>query len=405
MAVKDTDLKKLKPADKPHRVALGRGLFLEVLPSGRKVWRLRYRLKGKQEKVTLGEYPAFSLDEALLWREECKAQVAKGLSPMKLKQQAKLQETTANTVDEFAQRWLTDIVDKTNKNPRNIKRVLEKDVLPAIGRQRISDVSVSDVLQITDKIKARGSDQSALLARNVMKRMFAYAISRELTHTNPAAAIEARFIAQAKSRDVALSAKEIGRLLQGIYTSNMKRSHKLALHLLLLCMVRKSELIEATWDEFDFTKAEWCIPAERMKKAKPHIVYLSRQCVAMFEELKTLACGSSYVLPSRSSLSKPISKSTLNTAIRSLDLDIREFVLHDFRRTASTHLHEAEFNSDWIEKALAHEQNGIRGVYNRAEYAGPRRKMLQWWADFVDQQIDSGSNVIIGIFGKEYRAS
>jgi integrase len=141
-----------------------------------------------------------------------------------------------------------------------------------------------------------------------------------------------------------------------------------------------------------------------MKKDRPHLVPLSTQAVAMFEELQGLAGGAEWVLPSRSDPRKPIAKTTLNAAVRSLDLDVRDFVIHDFRRTASTHLHEAGFNSDWIEKALAHEAKGIRGVYNRAQYADQRRDMLQWWADFVDAQIEEGRKVIIGRFGKAYSA-
>ena len=186
----------------------------------------------------------------------------------------------------------------------------------------------------------------------------------------------------------------------------MKRAHKLALHLLILCMVRKSELTEAKWEEIDLDKAEWTIPGERMKKDKPHLVSLSRQAVAMLEELKGLASGSEWVFPSRGDLQSPIAKSTLNVAIRALEIDVRDFVIHDFRRTASTHLHEAGFNSDWIEKSLAHETKGIRGVYNRAQYADQRREMLQWWADFVDSQIQDGrGKVIIGPFGKAYQSA
>lgn len=404
MALSDTKLRSLKPKDKAYSVSDSGGLFIEVMPGGRRSWRMRYRLNGRQEKVTLGEYPAFSLTEARQWREECRAMAAKGESPMRARREAKIAEKEADTVEEFSKRWLTEIVEKATKTPRNVRRVLEKDVIPALGKKRLSEVAVSDVLAITDKIKARGADQSALLTRNVMKRLFAYAIAREKATFNPAAAIEARFIAQAKSRDVALTPEEVGRLLRAIYTSSMRRSHKLALHLLILCMVRKSELIEAQWDEINFDTAEWSIPGERMKKDKPHVVYLSRQALAMFEELKALSSNSSCVLPSRNTLKKPISKSTLNVAIRALDVDIRDFVIHDFRRTASTHLHEAGFNSDWIEKTLAHEQKGIRGVYNRAEYADQRREMLQWWSDFVDSQIEEGRKVIIGRFGKEYRA-
>lgn len=325
---------------------------------------------------------------------------------LKTREKAKIKEKTAreaDTVEAFARRWYAEIAEPNNSNPRNIKRVLEKDVIPAIGAKQIADVTVTDVLAITDRIKARGADQMALQTRNVLKRLFAYAIAREKATFNPAAAIEAKFIATAKSWDVALTPDEIGKLLRAIYQSSMKRAHKLALHLLILCMVRKSELIEARWEEIDFDKAEWAIPGERMKKDKPHLVPLSRQAVAMYEELKGLASDSEWVFPSRGSLKKPIAHSTLNVAVRALEFDARNFVIHDFRRTASTHLHEAGFNSDWIEKALAHEMKGIRGVYNRAQYAEQRREMLQWWADFVDSQIEEGRKVIIGRFGKAYR--
>lgn len=179
--------------------------------------------------------------------------------------------------------------------------------------------------------------------------MLAYAISVGIIFNNPAAAIEARYITQATSRDVALTAEEIGILLRGIYTSNMNRRHKLALHLLIICMVRKSELIEATWSEVNFNALEWRIPGERMKMDNPHIVPLSKQALAMFEELKFLAGDSPYVFPSRHGYRRPISKTTLNCAVRTQDLNVRDFVIHDFRRTASTLLHEQGYNSDWIE--------------------------------------------------------
>lgn len=319
---------------------------------------------------------------------------------MKAKQAAKEQAKGTDTVAVFAEKWFEDVVAKNVKDTRNLRRLLDKDVIPAIGTKRLTEVTVLDVLAITDRIKARGADHMALVTRNAVKRMYAYAISREKATTNPAGAIEARYIAQAKSRDVALTPEEIGKLLRAIYSSSMRRSNKLALHLLILCMVRKSELLNARWDEIDFEEKLWTIPPERMKQDRPHVVYLSDQALAMFEELKTLASGSEYVLPSSHNLHRPMSHSSLNVAIRTLDVDIRDFVIHDFRRTASTHLHETGFNSDWIEKALAHEQKGVRGVYNRAEYAAQRKDMLQWWADFVDSQIEEGRKVIIGRFGE-----
>lgn len=440
MALTDTKLKNLKPAEKSYQEADDGGLFIEVMPGGSKVWRLRYRVGGrgaKQEKVTLGDYPTYSLAEARTWREDCKVLAGRGLSPMALKRgdpipdgappaikemarnflrnwclkavnKAQVKEAKAqadNTIEAFAWRWYAEVAEPSNSNPRNIKRVLEKDVIPVIGKKQINHVTITDVLAITDKIKARGADQMALQTRNVLKRLFAYAIARQKITFNPAAAVEARFIATARSRDVALTPDEIGKLLRAIYQSSLKRAYKLAIHLLILCMTRKSELIKVKWEEIDLEKGEWSIPGERMKKDKPHLVFLSQQAVAMFDELKGLASGSEWVFPSRGDLRQPIAHSTLNQAVRSLDIDVRDFVIHDFRRTASTHLHEAGFNSDWIEKALAHEAKGIRGVYNRAQYAEQRREMLQWWANFVDQQIEEGRKVIIGRFGKAFLAN
>lgn len=441
MALTDTKLRNLKPRDKAYPEADGGGLFVEVMPGGGRIFRLRYRLGGRgsaQEKVTLGDYPAYSLAQAREWREACRALVGRGLSPMALKRGDAIPDETppaamelaqdfvstwcaqvvraaraseaqvkaGDTVEAFASSWFTEIAEPANKSPRNIRRILDKDVIPAIGAKQIDEVTVTDVLAITDRIKNRGADQMALQTRNVLKRLFAYAIARERIRFSPAAAIEAKFIAQAKSRDVALSPDEVGRLLRAIYQSSMKRAHKLALHLLILCMVRKSELIEARWDELDLERSEWEIPGERMKMDRPHLVQLPRQAVAMFEELRGLASGSDWVFPSRGSLQQPIAKSTLNIAVRALEVDVRDFVIHDFRRTASTSLNEAGFNPDWVEKCLAHETGGVRGVYNKAKYADQRREMLQWWADFVDSQIQDGrGKVIIGPFGKAYRAA
>jgi integrase len=410
MPLTDTKLQRLTPKDRPYQLADGGGLYVEIHPSGKKVWRMQYRLGGrgsKKEKVTLGEYPAFSLADARKWREDCRGLVVRRQSPAASKQAQKAADAAreADNVRAFADVWFAEVVEKSNSNPRNVRRALDKDVIPAIGDKHVADVTVEDVLAITDAIKARGADQMALQTRNILKRLFAYAIARGKTKFNPAAAVEARFIATARSRDVALTADEIGKLLRGIYQSSLKRQHKLALHLLILCMVRKSELLEARWTEIDLDRAEWSIPGERMKKDKPHLVPLSAQALAMFEELRGLASNSEWVLPSRNTLKEPISHSTLNQAVRSLDLGIRDFVIHDFRRTASTQLHEAGFNSDWVEKALAHEQKGVRGVYNRAEYISQRREMLQWWANFVDTQIEEGKKVVIGRFGKAFQAA
>ena len=170
MALSDTKLKNLKPKQKAFSTSDGGGLLIEVMPGGKKVWRLRYRLNGIQEKVSLGEYPYHTLTDARQWREECRQMVTKGNSPMKAKRKAKASQKEPDEVKAFANIWMQEVVEKTTKNPRNIRRVLDKDIIPAIGNKRLSEVAVSDVLAITDRIKARGSDHVALLTRNVMKK-------------------------------------------------------------------------------------------------------------------------------------------------------------------------------------------------------------------------------------------
>ena len=404
MARTDSRLRSLKPRKSAYQVADGSGLHVEVLTSGKRVWRLRYWLAGVQEKVTLGEYPDHSLIDARLWREECRQAIAKGHSPMRLKQSKKAgvrEQTEAHagresrTVKGFAQKWLDEVVAKDVRDPTTIKRCLTKDVYPAIGRKRLAEVTPADVLEITDKIKdGRGSPHAALLTRNILKRIYDFAIARHRVTTNPAAAVVARYIAKANKRDRALSLPELGELLRGVYRSDMRRSYKLALHLLAITMVRKSELVHAQWDEFDLDGAEWSIPAERTKMGRPFVVPLSPQAVGLLRELHSLASGSTYLFPSRRGAGGPISKTALNKAFQAAGLETPDFVIHDFRRTASTLLNEAGHDRDVIEKALAHEQGGVRGVYNRAEYLKQREAMLGQWADLVDAAMEDDDKVV-----------
>ncbi|CAK1296315.1 phage integrase family site specific recombinase [Burkholderia pseudomallei] len=271
-------------------------------------------------------------------------------------------------------------------------------MFPALGSKPVSEVTPGDVLAICDRIKKRGAPKMALHTRNVIKRMYEYAIARQLVTINPAQAVVARFIATQESRDRVLSPDELGHVLRVVYASSIRRPLKLAIHLLVLTMVRKSELIEARWSEFDLDAAVWRIPSDRMKKPREHWVYLAPQAVLMLRELYETRTSQQYVFPSSRGADRPIAKSTLNQAVRALDMEVQHFVLHDFRRTASTHLHEMGQPSDAIEKALSHTITGIKGVYNRAEYAEQRRHILALWAAFVEAQIDEGRKVILGKF-------
>ncbi|KFI05458.1 tyrosine-type recombinase/integrase [Massilia sp. BSC265] len=388
----DTKIKSLKARPARYRISDSAGLMLEVMPSGAKIWRYRYQLHGvRHPPLTIGNYPEIGLAHARKRRDEWAALVARGESPKRAVQAEKT--AMLNTVGAFGKSWLDEqLVGKSPSYVTTMRRLMTKDVFPMLGDVPLSEVKPADIMALCDRIKARGAPKMALLTRNALRRMYDFAIARQLAESNPAAALVARFIATEESRTRVLSPQEIGVVLRAIHASDIRRSLKLALNLLFITMVRKAELTEATWDEFDLAAGVWDIPAERMKKDRPHRVYLSRQALAMLEELKGHAGKSAYVFPSTRGVDdRPISKSTLNQAVRALSIDVQHFVLHDFRRTASTHLHEMGHSSDAIERTLAHKIVGIKGVYNRAEYSEQRRVILQAWADFVQAQLDGGT--------------
>lgn len=393
MALTDTALKTLKPKEKAYTKADGRGLYVEVLPTGNIVWRYRYRLNGKLEKLTLSKYPALSLKNARIKRDEAAAAAAMGSSPAKEKQLAKVAASGSTTTREFAERFFREIQVKDRKNTTIPRRYLDKDILPYIGDKPISSVTAEDVRSIIWRKKDHGFDAAAGQIRGVLKRLLDYGMTCGVVTSNPVAALPMRHVHKQKSRERALSPDEIQVFLRAVLKSNVRNQFKAALHLTLLAMVRKSELLLAQWSDVHLDIAEWHIPAENTKTRKPHIVFLSRQVIELFKELRTLAGGSEFVLPSRSSLTKPFAHNSLNNALKAAlhGQDIPVFTIHDLRRTASTLLHENGWNSDVIEKALNHTIGGVRGVYNRAEYAPQRKEMLQWWSDFVSKQV-AGDN-------------
>lgn len=399
MALTDTALKALKPREKVYTVADDRGLYVEVFPTGGIVWRYRYRLNGKLEKLTLGKYPALTLKNARIKRDEAAQAAAMGSSPATQKQLAKVAAAEATTVEDFGERFFREVVAKDRQDLTIPRRYFEKSVLPAIGAKAVRDVTTEDVRAIIWRKKDEGFDAAAGEIRGVLKRLFDYAITCGLATLNPVLALPMRHVHRAKSRERALSPEEIRTFLRAAIESNIRRQFKLGLHLILLTMVRKSELLLARWEHVDLEQAEWHIPAENSKTGKPHIVFLSRQAVELFKELQILAGGSELVMPGRGSLTKPFAHNAMNTALKVAlrGRDIPAFTIHDLRRTASTLLHENGWASDVVEKALNHTIGGVRGVYNRAEYATQRREMLQFWSDLIEQLLITGK-VIMGRF-------
>ena len=399
MALTETALKTLKPRDKPYTLADERGLYIEVFPTGGKVWRFRYRIDGRQEKLTLGKYPALTIKNARIKRDEAAQAAAMGTSPAQQKQLAKVAGADATTVAEFGERFFREIVAKDRLDLTSPRRYFDKAILPAIGTKPVRDVTTEDVRSIIWRKKDEGFDAAAGEIRGVLKRLFDYALTAGLATTNPVLALPMRHVHKAKSRERALSPEEIRKFLKAAFESNIRRQFKIGLHLILLTLVRKSELLLARWEHVDFEQAEWHVPAEHSKTGKPHIVFLSRQSIALFKELQALAGGSELVMPGRGSLTKPFAHNAINTALKTAlqGQDIPAFTVHDLRRTASTLLHENGWASDVVEKALNHTIGGVRGVYNRAEYAPQRQEMLQFWADYIEQLMTTGQ-VILGRF-------
>ena len=410
-----TDLQIQSLAPKPSRYRVkdsgSRGLFLDVTPGGVRTWIFQYQFSGNQEKFTIGRYPEFGLKAAREKRNELAVQVSRGVSPAEEKKKEREKSTTGDsknpTVQEFGERYLKEQVDKNWKDPSNEHRNLEKGFFPEFGDRLLRDITAVDVQLVVYRKRDGGHPAAAICLRNTIKRMYDYAVETHCALINPAAMVATKYIGKAVRRKRNLSPAEIREFLQGVYKSNMRRQFKLALHIIFLTLIRKSMLLLATWDEIDFETGEWTIPKEHVKAKKgeehEHVVYMSKQVAAMFRELKALAGGSKYVMRGRGSKDQPFAKNALNKALEGLTFDMEPFTIHDQRRTASTRLNENAIKNGWskevIEKALCHETGGIEGVYNRAEYAEDRKKMLQWWANYVDSIITE-SKVIVGNFGR-----
>lgn len=270
--------------------------------------------------------------------------------------------------------------------------ILDRDILPSFQNRLLTEITANDLRDLCNKVKARGAPATAVHVRDIVKQVYGFAILHGEKVVNPADDVGPSSIATFVPKDRALSPSEIRIMLSQMEHVASYPTIKLGLRLILLTLVRKGELIHATWDEVDFQKAVWSIPKERMKTSKPHNIYLSQQALDIIVALRTCAGGSRYLIPSRYDADKCMSNATLNRVTQLIaerakanGLALDPFTVHDLRRTGSTILNELGFNGDWIEKCLAHEDGrSSRGIYNKAEYAEQRRHMLQEWADMID---------------------
>ena len=388
----DAKIKAAKATGKRYELVDGAGLYLEVTATGGKIWRYRYRLMGQREKVRIGAYPAVPLTEARTRRAELEAMVVRGKSPVRETAREKQLASQAGTVGELVVLYQADLAKRTKDGGGNMAWQFTAYITPRLGRYPLADITATDILNFLDDIK-KDAPASAMAIHGTVRRMFDFAIGRQLMRTNPGSAIPLRVIGEKKARTRALSPDEIGILLRSLDSAKGEVTTLQAFPLLLLTMVRRNELLESTWNEFDLDGATWSIAGERTKNGNAHVVPLSAQAVAILRKLKRTYGGVGLVLPGRTP-SKCLSTGTLHESMtRNSNFGIARFTPHDFRRTASTLLHEQGWNTDVIEKALNHTMVGVRGIYNRAEYLDKRREMLQAWADYLDA-LKTGAKVV-----------
>ncbi|NHO66728.1 tyrosine-type recombinase/integrase [Aestuariicella hydrocarbonica] len=389
----DTKLRHLKPKEKLYKVKDRDGLYVAVTPKGTISFRYNYSINGRQETLTIGRYGngGISLAEARDHLGEAKRKIAEGMSPAREKHRNKTRKNDISTFSEWAEAWLAKhIMAESTRKHRII--MYESKLKSSIGKLQLSEIMHEDFRALFNRIVNSGVPASALVTRDIVNLVYKWAIECGQNITNPVANLRPSSIVRLVPRDRVLVPKEIALMYRYLDRVNTSSQYRAALKLLLLTMVRKSELIQATWSEIDLKKARWIIPKERMKLRRDHVVYLSRQALELFETLYSWSMDSEYIFPSRNSSGKSMASSTLNILLKRVydqaQIDgksIEKFCPHDLRRTASTHLHEAGYNTDWIEKSLAHEQRGVRAVYNKAEYREQRTAMLQDWADMIDE--------------------
>lgn len=388
MPLSDTAVRMTKPRPRPYRLSDGRGLYVEVAPNGSRYWRMKYRFSGKEKRLSLGVYPIVTLamarEDTLAAHRLLRDGIDPGVHKKDRVREAKL--AAANAFEMVAREWHGVMKPKwTPRHAEDVIESLEKDIFPAFGKRAITELKAPEILEAIRKIEKRGAIDIAQRVRQRCGAVFAYAIGAGFVDNNPVTAMKGIFVTRRKEPRKMLPPEELSDFLQKLRAHKGDKTIEIGLRLVILTMVRTVEMRAARWEEFDFKKNLWSIPAERMKMRAPHQVPLSHQTLALLDELRPITGRYDLLLPGRSDREKPISENTLLYALYRLGYHQRA-TTHGFRALASTILNESGlWRPDAIERQLAHkEQNAVRGAYNRTDYLEERTRMMQWWGDYLD---------------------
>lgn len=390
MALSDMQIRALKPRDKVYKITDERGLYLEVHPTGSRLWRYKYLFMGKDKRIALGRYPDVGLAEARRRRADARDDLDKGIDPSAQRKRKKLVAIyeAANTFGQIAQEYL----DKMFKDDRAETTISKARwlllQLEPIADSPITDLRPIDVLAALKRLEAHGKFETARRCRSFASRVFRYAVATGRGEADPTTMLRGALVVPKTTHHAALlEPKDVGALLRAIDGYSGHRITRIAMQVAPHVMARPGELRMALWHEFDLVEALWRIPAERMKMRRPHLVPLSRQVVAHLEELQPLTGPEGYVFPAFHTWKRPLSENTINQAFRRMGYAVGEVTPHGLRTTASTLLNESgKWSADAIERSLAHaDKDAIRGIYNRGKYWEERVAMHQWWSDYLDQ--------------------
>ena len=402
MPLSDIAIRNAKPTSKPTKIADGGGLFLYVTPAGGKLWRLKYRMDGREKLLAIGSYPEIGLSDARKRRDEARTLIAEGKDPSREKQKAKARsrlesaDTFAAIAKEYCDKRRRDGEKGWSPATATRSEYLLSLLAPGIGRLPIIEIEPADVLAAVRKIEGKGNLESARRTLQLASMVFRYAVATARLRSDPTRDLRGALTAPKVTHYGAITdAKRAGELLRAIDGYEGQGLTKLAMQVAPHVFVRPGELRHAEWSEIDLDAALWTIPAEKMKMRKAHVVPLSRQAVELFREIRQVSGPAGYVFPSIRTRTRPMSENTINAGLRRMGYASDEMTAHGFRAMASTLLNESgKWHPDAIERALAHaDDDKVRAAYHRGAHWKERVEMAQWWSDYLDQ-LRTGAEIV-----------
>jgi integrase len=366
------------------------GLYLEIRPTGKKVWRMRYWIGSKEGCLTLGEYPFTTLKDARMKRDEARGLISVGIKPLPPKRTAD-NELPKVTFSSVAAEWLAQR-KKTLRNAKDFQTIesrIRRYLLPFLGNMEMDAIQAPLLLNIIRRIESHGAIETAHRTLSACGQIFRFAIVSGRASRDPASDLKGALLTHKPTHFAAITApKEIGALMRACDCYMGSEVVKIALRMSALTFVRPGELRHMEWSEIDLDAAEWRIIGEKMKMERPHIVPLSRQAVELLRQLREVTGHGRYAFPSFRTPAgdRPMSEPAITAALRRLGYSKEEMTAHGFRAMASTTLYEKGWPGDAIERQLAHvESNSVKAAYSHAQFMDVRREMMQWWADYLDK--------------------